>query len=370
MKSVFKIILALFLVSLCFSMSPPAWQEFSQTIKKEFEISPDGTTSISNKYGKVDVKTWNNNRVRIEVKIVVNTTSEDLAHSVFQRIGVDFKNAPSRVEASTNIEPEKKSWWGWNSGKADYSINYQVYMPPSNRLEVDAKYCDVSVGELNNGASVNVKYGSFEMDGLKGDALIELAYGKGKLAKAGDVSATVSNGTLSIGQCRDIALNSKYSVVNLENTGEIRCETRFDTYKVGQAKVIRNLGKYDNLSIKSASEIYVNSKNTECRFDKIAGVLDANISYGNIYVGEMSKSFSSVDLLGDYTDISIGLPKGTPYVLDASANYAGIGYPKMMTVTYEKEQMTSHEVKGYAGSNNGSLIKARLRYGALKIREE
>ena len=109
MKSVFKIILALFLVSLCFSMSPPAWQEFSQTIKKEFEISPDGTTSISNKYGKVDVKTWNNNRVRIEVKIVVNTTSEDLAHSVFQRIGVDFKNAPSRVEASTNIEPEKKS---------------------------------------------------------------------------------------------------------------------------------------------------------------------------------------------------------------------------------------------------------------------
>ena len=93
-------------------------------------------------------------------------------------------------------------------------------------------------------------------------------------------------------------------------------------------------------------------------------------SDGNIYVGEMSKSFSSVDLLGDYTDISIGLPKGTPYVLDASANYAGIGYPKMMTVTYEKEQMTSHEVKGYAGSNNGSLIKARLRYGALKIREE
>lgn len=350
-------------------MTPPLWQEYTQTIKREFEITPEGTTSIINKYGKIEVKTWNNNRVRIEVKIVVNTANEEIARSVFERISVAFADSPTRVEAITNIEPEKKSWWNWGSSKADYGINYEVFMPPGNRLEMDAKYCDVSVAELRGDASLIIKYGSFEVAGLGGNAVIDLAYGKGKLLNANDVSATVNYSNLRIGNCRDIALSSKYSVLELDNAGEIRCESKSDTYRIGAAKVIRNLGRYDNLHVKSVGELYVNSKNTDCRFDKVGKVLDANISYGNIFVGELSKSFSSVNLLGDYTDISLGLPKGTPYQLDASANYAGIGYPRMMTVTYEKEETTSHEVKGFVGTD-GNLIKARLRYGALKIREE
>ncbi len=369
MRPVFKIGLSLALLALCFSMTPPAWQEYTQTIKREFEITPEGTTSIINKYGKVEVKTWNNNRVRIEVKILVNTTNEEIARSVFERIGVAFTDSPTRVEAVTNIEPEKKSWWSWGSNKADYSINYEVFIPPANRLEMDVKYCDVSVAELRGDASLIVKYGSFEATGLGGNAVVDLTYGKGKLSNARDISATVSYSNLQIGDCRDIALSSKYSVVELENAGEVRCESKSDTYRIGSAKVIRNLGKYDNFNVKSVGELYINSKNADCRLEKVGKVLDANISYGNIFVGELSKSFSSVNLLGDYTDISLGLPRGTPYKLDASANYAGIGYPKMMTVTYEKEETTSHEVKGFAGTD-GKPIKARLRYGALKIREE
>ncbi|MBK7338549.1 MAG: hypothetical protein IPJ00_21495 [Saprospirales bacterium] len=33
-------------------------QEFNKTITKEYDISANGTTYLSNKYGKVDVKTW------------------------------------------------------------------------------------------------------------------------------------------------------------------------------------------------------------------------------------------------------------------------------------------------------------------------
>ena len=55
------------------------------------------------------------------------------------------------------------------------------------------------------------------------------------------------------------------------------------------------------------------------------------------------------------------------YELDANATYAGIGYPRALNVIYEKEKMNAHEVKGTVGSSGGT-IKARLKYGALKVR--
>ena len=45
--------------------------EFTKTIKREFDISANGTTYLSNKYGKIEVKTWDKNRVKIAVTIVV-----------------------------------------------------------------------------------------------------------------------------------------------------------------------------------------------------------------------------------------------------------------------------------------------------------
>ena len=57
--------------------------------------------------------------------------------------------------------------------------------------------------------------------------------------------------------------------------------------------------------------------------------------------------------------------------MDAAATYAGISYPRTLTVTYELEKNSSHEVKGYQGSQNaGAVINARLSYGGLKVREQ
>lgn len=359
--------LSLALFTLC-SLSSQARREFSKTIKKEFEINADGTTGIYNKYGKVNIRTWDRNRVKVEVMIVVNASNEEVAQSIFDRIDIDFSNSSNYVSAKTEITSSSKSWWKDNNNKADYSINYEVWMPPRNQLELETSYCDSKVAPLESSANVKVKYGNLIMEGLKEDLNLSLAYGNGTVNRVGNAIIESAHCTLSLLEAKDVDITSKYSTVIVERGGDIRSSTKYDTYKLGQIGEFRNAGKYDNLEVQKAESIYLDSDYTHFFARSVSKDLDIEVSYGDVTIEEISKGFSDANLLGQYSDFKIGVAGDADFELDANATYAGIGYPRDLTIVYEKEKMNAHEIKGHIG-NSGGLIKARLKYGALKVRK-
>ena len=83
-------------------------KQFTKTIEESFPISKDGVVAIANKYGNIDMHTWDKNEVKFKVNIIVNATSESVAKDVFERIEVSFNNSNSRVEAVTEIESKKR----------------------------------------------------------------------------------------------------------------------------------------------------------------------------------------------------------------------------------------------------------------------
>lgn len=360
--------LTLALFTLC-SLSSQARREFSKTIKKEFEISADGTTGIYNKYGKIDIHTWEQNRVKIEVMIVVKASGEEVAQAIFDRIDVNFTNSSKYVSAKTEIASTSNSWWKDNNNKADYSINYEIWMPPTNQLELEAHYCDSKVAPLRNGATVKVKYGNITMEGLGDELNLYMAYGNGTINRVGNANIESAHCTLSLLEAQDLEIDSKYSNFIVERAGDIRCATKYDTYKLGQVGEFRNAGKYDNFEIQQASSIYLDSDYTHFFARSVSKNLDLEISYGDVTVEELTRGFSSASLLGEYSDFKLGIANGANYELDANATYAGIGYPSDLNVVYEKEKMNAHEVKGNMGGSGGT-IKARLKYGALKVRKK
>lgn len=352
--------------TLC-SLSPQASREFTKTIKKEFDISPDGTTGIYNKYGKVNIQTWTQNRVKVEVVIEVKANSEDVAQSIFDRIAIDFSNSSNYVRARTEIASQSGNWLNNQTQKADYSINYEVWIPETNQLELQVSYGDSKVAPLRGSADVSIKYGNLEMGGLDNNLNLNLAYGKATINRAGNAQIESAHCTISLAEAKDIDIESKYSTIIVEKAGDIRSETKYDTYQLGEVGEFRNTGKYDNLEIQQARSIYVDSDYTHFYARSISRSLNIEISYGDITVEEIRQGFSEATLLGDYTDFKLGIAGNADYELDANAIYAGIGYPEDLQVDYEKEKMNAHEVKGHTGGSGG-MIKARLRYGALKVR--
>lgn len=352
------------------SLMASSKQEFSKTIKKEFDISQDGTTSIHNKYGKIDIRTWDKNRVKVNVTIMVRANSEADAQEVFERIAINFENGSDYVKAQTEIEAQKKSsWWG-EDNKSDYTINYEVYMPPSNSLGLTNKYGDTKVAAIQGNADLDIKYGNFEMEGIGGMTNLTFAYGTGTFNALKDAVTEVRYARLSFDKVDELELISKYSKIKIEKAQVVRSTSKYDTYSVGKVQDFHNTGKYDNLEIDYADNLIVNSQYTEVFSEHIGNSVDLDLEFGRANIEKVAKGFSDVRLVGRYTDYKVHVEDGANYRMEAIANFAGIRYPEKMTVTYEKEKGTYHEVEGHAGVKNArSFIKARLDYGGLKVNQ-
>ena len=84
-------------------------QEFSRPINREFATNSNGMTAIYNKFGAVNVKTWNKNIVKIDIVILVNAKDQREAEKTFNRVKVNFANTAGYVKAETMIQ-EKSAW--------------------------------------------------------------------------------------------------------------------------------------------------------------------------------------------------------------------------------------------------------------------
>lgn len=372
MKSVFSLAFILLLLGLS-SPLPAAegLQEFTRAIKREFDITANGTTSITNKYGKVDIKTWDRNRVKIDVTIVVNASSESAAQDVFERIDVAFSNSSGYVKAVTTIQPREKGIWNWATGteKSDYTINYEVYLPETNNLEINHQYGDAYVAALSGKVTANFKYANAKLEKVSNSSDINFAYGNGTIVRANDLLANASYAKLLIKEAQNVEINSKYTQVSIDRAADIRSNSGYDTYRLGAVRSFTNVGKYDNIDIQSAENVEVNARYSQVKAMRVSRKLDLDLQYGGAQTG-LAKSFSEVSLNGSYTDFKLSVEPGAEYQIDAAASYAGIAYPQNMTVTYELEKGSSHELKAYQGQKNGPVIRARLSYGGLRVKEQ
>lgn len=373
MKLVFKLTVLLLAFTLVNCSAEPNFgrQEYTKTIKKEFDIASNGTTYLSNKYGRVDVKTWDKNRVKVSVTIVVNASSETKADEVFDRIGINFSNANDYVKVKTDIESKKSNWLSWgnnNSSKSDYRINYEIYLPTTNNLDVSHRYGDVYVAKMEGKVNFDLKYSNFKAESIGDDSRITFAYGNGAVLNAKDLSTNVSYGKLNINKSNDVTLESKYSQVWIEEAGDVRCETKYDTYRLGAISDFKNIGKYDNFTIESADNVTLESKYTSLKTNQIKETADFDMEYGSAQYN-LASSFTEVSMNGRYTDFKVNVASGVDFQMDAVATYAGISYPESLDVTREISKSSSQEVKGYKGSQNAAAtIKATLNYGGLRVR--
>jgi len=351
------------------------YREYSKSIKKEFGINADGLVSIYNKYGSIDVQTWNNNRVKISVTILVEANNEREAQDVFDRINIDFTNSNSFVKAQTQIGNAKRgsSWWGnWSDDdRKDYKVKYEVFVPATNQLDLKMEYGDITAASIENTAKVDVKYGNFQLAGIGDNADINLEYGNGVLEQADDVTGKIRYAQFRCNAAKDIDIDSEYSNITIEQAQDVICNSKYDNYELNNVREFRNVGKYDNLRIGNAENIVVNSQYTEVMANRIVNNATLDLEFGGASIDQIARGFSTVTVNCNYADIKLQVENGASYRMEASADYAGISYPRHLNVTYEKERGISHEVNGYVGTQNArSVIKARLDYGGLKVRQE
>jgi hypothetical protein len=347
-------------------------KEYTKTIKKEYGVGAEGAVHLSNKYGRVDVKTWSGNKVSIEVNIVVHASSESKANDFFDRVTLNFSHGSGVVRAETEIDPMSNSWWNWfNSTPLDYKINYTVYMPAAHDLELRHKYGNAAVAELKGKVLIDLKYGNFRAEGTPQRMSVILKYGNGDITRAGYLNADIGYGSLNLSEVNDMDLLSKYSKVNISKARELRITSKYDSFKLGTIARLKNSGAYDNFNIQSVGTADITTKYTSVVIEQLDDELRGDAAYGQLKIRRISRDFNLINITAKYTDVKLYLASGTTARLDLSVSYADIKVPDALDIRYDSRQNQSRELRGTLGGDaaKGS-IKVSLSYGGLSVQQE
>ena len=197
-------------------------KDFEKVVKEEFNIDRDGEVRIANSYGTVKINTTGGNEVVIKVTLKVDTRNEEEAQEFFDKVDIDFSNSSSVVSASTEIGKQKRSSWtrwlnpkNWNSNDR-YSINYEVWMPTTCKLDVSHRYGDLVVGDLENDVNLSLNYGDAILESIDGDLELDLRYGNVKVKNVNDLDLDIGYGEFKCKSSRDVKCDSKYSEIFID----------------------------------------------------------------------------------------------------------------------------------------------------------
>ncbi|NND88368.1 MAG: hypothetical protein HKM28_03875, partial [Flavobacteriaceae bacterium] len=337
---------------------PPQKNDFKKEIKKSFKMNADGTVDLSNKYGNINLNTWNKNEVNIAVTITVKARNESSADNIFKRINIDFSDSASRVSATTDIESQKSSWWN-DGDKGDFRIDYEVSIPSAASLELSNKYGNSFIDEIGGSADVSVKYGDLDLRGVEKSSKIYLGYGNANIGDLRNLEANVNYSKFKVGKTEQVDVESKYSKVYIDEARNIKSRSKYDSYDLGEIVQLDNEGKYDHFEIRSANRVQSTAKYSNFEIDELSEEGLFELSYGGVIIEELQAGFELVSVEGAHAHAKIYTDDNVAFRLEAECEYGSISYPSGMRVSYDSQKNHRHEIKGSRGSGGG-LIKVNL----------
>lgn len=354
-----------------------SWAEdYERRLSETFSIKEEGRVRLENRYGEINVETWDRSEVKIDVLIKVNARSQEAADKVFDRINVDLSGGGSSVSAVTSINSGRssaRSWWnlitGGGSSSSDFKIYYKVRMPASVDLDTEARYCDVVLPDLNGETKVTVRYGDLVAGRLSNRNEVEISYGSARIEELGRSSQfriRYSEGVIrKAGQLR---YDGRYSDTRMGKVGKLTIDAGYEELEIEEATECSLQGSYNELDLGRCGRVFLDGNYCDFTLGTITKELEVEAKYGDLEIDELLPEFEWVYIRTGYIDVDIDVHSEAGYELDLRTRYGDIDVDtdELSNRNYSKDG-TSRSLTGKKSGRGNGKIDIETSYGDIEI---
>lgn len=353
MKTIYKILLILFLIPLTISATERKGKYTkNKVLKKEYTVNENATLNVSNKYGNIGIATWSENRIVIQVSITTNGDDEEKVERRLEQIDVEFNGNSNNVSAKTIIEKTSSSWNIWGKrNNVSMEINYLIQMPVTNNVDLNNDYGSISLDKLEGSANINCDYGKITIGELwNTDNSINIDYTNKSIIER------LEGGTI----------NADYSTLHIDRSNRINLNADYSHLSFGMVAVLEFNCDYGSLKIGDSGNVSGNSDYMHTTVEKLRGRGDFDMDYGSLKIEELGKEFKNITVKSSYTNTKIGVNPDGNFSLNATLNYGNLKYGNGFTINKEIIKTTSKYYEGYYNTaNSESTITIKSSYGSI-----
>ena len=299
-----------------------------KTMSKTYAADANDKLSISNQYGKVVVNTWAKKEFRIDIEIKSYESSDSKAQEQLDAVSISELRQGDLISFKTNINKKNISWWSrTRNGKEEkrgVQINYVVYMPVKNPLDITNRYGSTVLPDLDGPLSINSSYGTLTAQTLNNPAnRVKVSYGSASIEG-------YSSGMLDV----------SYGSLKLANADKLSADIRYSSAKIGKLTSGGNL----------------------------------DLSYGDCKVESVDKSIRSLVINSSYSGLTMRIDEAANFNFDVTVSYAGFNFndDKVNIVSRTPDENAkgfnpTKNYKGTYGKGSDARVIIKSNYGGVKF---
>jgi len=349
--NLFAILLFLPLLTIANTGKPTGKHTKEKTIQKEFKVLPSTILEVWNKYGNVDISTWDSDKIAIEAHVIVNGNNEQNLTTALKEIQLDFSDDYNKKK----VKVETK---GLEEIKLHKEIHYQIKVPKTCPLFVSNSYGNIIIDETDASVDFGVAYGSVIAGKLNGKSTLAISYSqKSKIKYARNLTVFTFFADLKIDESMDLFLKKMQS--SNVSIGEVWSLT-YSNCNYGTLEIDSILwGGYGN-----GDYLTVNIKSITGRLP-----MTFDAKYGSINIEKWDNKNTAFDVYG--TRLTLGYSNNTPFKLDL--NVKGCIIPTTINALPQdvQDNLIEKSIKEYSGyhlkPDTDRKLKITITKGILRF---
>ena len=328
-------------------------------ISKSFDVSAKDLLKIDNSYGNIDVSTWDQNKVQIDVVIKVNGNDEKKVKEKLEEIFVKFNQSSTGVTAKTYFDEENRSWWDvlfGESNNLNMEVNYSIKAPITNNVHLINDYGNIYLDKLKGNAKINCDYGSIDIGELLGDSnYINIDYSRNS----------------HIGVVKSAVINADYSEFEIEDAKTIDLNADYSKSKINKVEYLKFNCDYGSLTVDKVRKIEGNADYLNTRIGQVYNSLDLSLDYGNVEIDKIVKGAGDIKIDSDYVGVKIGYDQDQAFNFDINATYGGVNGLDDFNIQKQKKESSKKSYTGYyMSSNTSGNISINSSYGKITFQKK
>lgn len=340
-------------------------QKYSVTKTKSFKVSKDAMVDIDNKYGDIYFTAWEKDSIKIVVNTTMKAKSVKGMNKLKSRINIDIRGNMGYVMGKTVFGKNDGSLTGTIRQKADrarlllqsqnVTVNYTVYYPKSTEIKVANKYGNVYLPDVVDKLNLKVSHGDVRGHTVNNAKVIQSSYGNVYFKSIIRGQINISYGDLFLIKSDVLSIQSKSSVVNLEEVNQLNIASKSDRYIVEKVNSLIGKCSYSNVVVRELTSNF-----------------NINTRYGSVTLDQINKEFKNLSLSGSYSDYLLTFESGASCKFNLSLeNSKDFTYSQNSTSIISDS--TTDEIRlvngTIGGSTSNSYVNIKSKNAYLRFRQ-
>ena len=137
--------------------------EFKRRFERNFRVSPQPNITVRNEFGRIRIRPWNKNQVRVRADITARAPEAARARRLAQDTQVDVQVSAGRITIKTRYPDTQRS------DRVLLQSDYDVSVPAMSNLHLENRFGDIEVKGIHGKIESVCSHGHTRLEALSGE---------------------------------------------------------------------------------------------------------------------------------------------------------------------------------------------------------